>query len=292
MTLHPGDVISYSAGSTRGGPDGFRVVRSDAGPFAGAGPIMKPWLDQCAGRVPMLVQAYPATLGGFAHGVMVDTYLSPRVASRAFQLAARESMPVMLASQPLLAAHMLVMHARQDVPWPRDLLLVTGGYPLPKSLEGMLLAMSEQRGCRMVVIQAYGMAEVDAGCLLAVRRDGSGRPVFRPRGDDVRVALVEGRLQLALPGGTWHDTGDRAESAGTDEFIIHPNPARAHPETLAELESWDDAAWWRRTGYVARRPEWRYQLRPGSAPEAERETPFHAYAAGHDMSWLVKPDWS
>lgn len=96
--LNPGDILSYSAGSTQTGPDGYRIARRGGGDNGGGrnvgllGALAARWPDlQSLAEAPLLfINAYPAYVGDFTQGVQVDTYLSPRTADRALALAARE----------------------------------------------------------------------------------------------------------------------------------------------------------------------------------------------------------
>ena len=95
------DVLSYSAGSTQTGPEGFRKLRARPGLLQAA---MRRWPDltaQLGERTPMFINAYPASIGMSTEGISVDTYLSPRVMSRALQLAAAAAQPVILCGQSL-----------------------------------------------------------------------------------------------------------------------------------------------------------------------------------------------
>ena len=84
MDLRPGDVLSYSAGSTQTGPEGFRkLVPGRRGMLDTAARRWPDLLDFLGDRPVLFINTYPATVGTFGPGITIDTYLSPRVFSRA-----------------------------------------------------------------------------------------------------------------------------------------------------------------------------------------------------------------
>src|SRR5947209_2539678 len=276
--LRPGDVLSYSAGSTRTTPDGYRWVRrSGATPapnmllaVAARWPEM---VERLQDRPPLIINSYPATLGEFAFGIAIDTYLSPRTASRALWLAQQEGLTAVLLGQPLFAAELLFGHRRSGAPWPAEVILTTGGYVMPATLEQALERELAAAGTRLSVIHFYGAAEVDAGCLLA-RRAG-GRLVYYPRGEDVSVSLNGGQVLLARQqeGGIWSEpfeTGDFAvENADGGLELVQAAGTKA---ALARLELWTGDEWLRRTGWLAmKHGEIVVQVRASSRPTAPEE---------------------
>ena len=107
--LRAGDILSYSAGSTQTGPDGFRQINR-AG-LALTGIVKAHWPERLLAfkdRLPLVINAYPAMVAIPSDGVLIDCYMSVKTASRALQLAARENMPVMLLSQPLFLGQLLM----------------------------------------------------------------------------------------------------------------------------------------------------------------------------------------
>jgi len=292
--LRKGDVISFSAGTTGGDPRAFRVVRG--GSVLGAVAARWPHLfAPTEGRLSLLINAYPAPIRAFEAGVLVDTYLSVPTARRALALATAEGMAVILGGQPLLLAEILVRH--RDGNWPEHLLIATGGYPMPASLEAFLLGLCRPRCRSVAVLHLYGVAEVEASCLAAVDRDDRGRLVYHPRGPEIRADIDDGgQLLLSIddpdPRGSVENfpTGDRAARAGGG--LVLSNPARCSPEAEAELASWGIRAWGRRTGYIERGPGgWLYQLREGEAPDGDGEVEFFDFARRTSQSWLSKPRW-
>ena len=295
--LVPGDVLSYSAGSTQTGPDGFRKLtpgrRSMLDAAATRWPELRGWLGE---RPVLFINTYPAAIGTFTPGITVDTYLSPRVFSRAFQLGRAADHPVILLGQPLFLADVLLRHEAGGWPFPETLMIWTGGYVMPRSLEQMIVALLEQHVERSVILQYFGAAEVDAGCLMARERTDEGALIYEPR-DDV-VVEVDGEsllLSLRAPSGDgWlierFATGDLAKAHG-DGWLIR-NPRRLHPDVEAAMESWTVDDWRRRTGYVRREDGkiW-LQLREGVEVRDGHELDHWDFGRRFSFSWLAKPYW-
>lgn len=297
--LQRGDVLSYSAGSTSEGPDGYRIVADADGPRPSAllATLATRWpaIGALLGgpAPPLFVNAYPANVGRFAAGVVVDTYLSPKTGSRALQLAAREGLPVVLMAQPLFAAELLQYHLRAGRPLPRAMLVGVGGYPLVASLERALLGWLA--GCDAHVLQLYGLAEIDSGMLIGQARTAAGEVIYFPR-PDVRIAIADDTLRISRqrPDGGWPapvDTRDRAAWQG--DGVIFPGAAgRADPALLDVLEGWSPDDWIRRTGYLGRTADGIVaQVRQGMPAEAPDELDFWAFGARFGFSWLDKPRW-
>jgi hypothetical protein len=294
--LEPGDVLSYSAGSTQTGPEGFRKVGGRAGVLEAA---LVRWPEIGAalgGRTPMFINAYPATVGTIGGAITVDTYLSPRVMTRALQLGALAEKPVLVAAQPLFLADVLLRHLAAERPLPDTMLLLVGGYVMPQSLERMLVELLEPHLDALLFLHGYGAAEVDAGCMMSRERDAKGRLIYHPR-PDIEVELDAGQLLLTrrAPSGEVvierFATGDSAEALPGGGFALW-NDTRLHPVVRAELESWSVADWRRRTGYVRREDErvW-IQLRDGVEVEAESELDHWDFGRRFGFSWLDKPWW-
>jgi hypothetical protein len=112
--IAPGDVLSYSSGSTNRDPHGFRITQK-GGNLLGLIKMRWPGLVATFGdRMPIVINTYPAHIGSFDFGVTVDSYLSYTTASRALHLASVEKLPVMLLGQSLVpGAPALPAHARR-----------------------------------------------------------------------------------------------------------------------------------------------------------------------------------
>ena len=305
--LRAGDILSYSAGSTQTGPDGFRQINR-AG-LALTGIVKAHWPERLQAfneRLPLVINAYPAMVAIPSDGVLIDCYMSVKTASRALQLAAREGMPAMVLSQPLFLGQMLMHHLEQALPLPDAMIAVVGGYWMPQSLHHALAQRLQAQGVQFSCLQGYGVAEVDAGMLWGADFDDQGRLRFRARGPDIDAQLLHGRLHLALKNADGSlraapfDTGDtaefvaRTEGSGTD-IVISPSAARLATDIRDELSGWTGTDWSRRTGYVARTPQGLVaQLRVGvqaDASSARPELAYYAFAAEHAASWLDKPRW-
>ena len=297
--LQRGDVLSYSSGSTNRGPEGYRDVMSAGAPPRSAilSAIVSRWpalLEVLGGATPALfINAYPATIGRFEAGVVVDTYLSPKTTSRALQLAARESMPVVFMAQPLFAAECLQRYREAGLAWPKVMLLGVGGYPMLRSLEQTLTKWC--RGCELHVLHFYGLAEIDAAMLLGRDRTPSGEVIYFPR-EDVRAEVTEEALKISRRLGDegWSDpvnTGDTASKQG-EGFIFPQAAGRASARCLETLESWGEDEWCRRTGYLGVDDGVTfYQLREGRAALNENELSFWGFGERFGFSWLEKPKW-
>lgn len=293
--LYPGDVLSYSAGSTQTGPDGFRKVRGGGNLLAPAARLFPELMSVLAGPPALLINAYPATTGTYAPGITVDSYMSPRIVSRALQLGAVEQRPVILAAQPLFAADALLRHIAAGFQLPASMLLCVGGYVLPRSLEQLLREELAPRLRALAILQLYGAAEVDAACLIGRDRDADGALLYHPR-PDVEPSLLGEELLLTLraadgaPVIEGFRTGDSARQTPRGWLIW--NDRRLHPEVARELASWSVADWRRRTGYVRRDGEtiW-VQLRAGETPLTAQELEHFEFARRFGFSWLEKPNW-
>lgn len=293
--LAAGDILSYSAGSTQIGPDGFRKVVPRPGMLAAA---LERWPDlgaPLAERAPIYINAYPASTGIVRMAVTVDTYLSPRVLSRALQLAAVTDRPVILAGQSLFLADALLGHVAAGLALPRAVLLGVGGYETPRALEEMIVGLLAPQVPRLAILHGYGAAEVDAGCMVARERDASGRLVYFPR-RDVTPELDGEALLLTLRDGDGRvgverfQTGDCAARSG-DGWVLW-NHRRLHPVVAAAFATWTAEDWRRRTGYVRRVDDtvW-IQLRQGQAPAHAHELDHWEFGRRYGFSWLDKPYW-
>lgn len=289
--LAPGDVLSYSSGSEYRDPYGFRVA-GKGGNLLGL--IQARWPHVIApfrGRMPIVINAYPAFIGAFDFGVTVDSYLSYTTASRALHLAHAEKLPVMLLGQPLFLAHLLNQHIEQGHPVPDAIMLGMGGYPAPRSLEVFFESLGRKAGIAITMIYGYGVAEVDSACLLATKRNAANELVYELRGPDVKVTLEGENLLLSLEGvsPTPFRTGDLGKL--TDEGYVISNPERMHRDVSKILESWTEEDWQRRTGYLHYGMVFRVQLRKGATPKQPFEAEFYEYCKEYGHSWLFKPQW-
>jgi hypothetical protein len=297
VSLKPGDVLSYSSGRQDHGPYGFRIVRKGAGIL---GVLQQRWphvLAPVLGRTPLVLNAYPATLGNLDFGVLCDCYLSQGTASRAIQLAAAENMPLMILGQSCFVADLFYRHLGNGGTLPKNIILGVGGHVTPNSLDKALRELVAPLTETFSIVQGYGVAEVDSSCLLAVDRDAAGKLVYFPR-SDVRVTLNGEKLLLQVLDANGQPTkpepfdgGDSAAAVPGGGYYIW-NDERLHPHVLRILDSWNAKDWSRRTGYMYFGREVRFQLRKGYEPELALEYEFYDYAKRYGQSWLFKPEWS
>lgn len=309
--LAPGDVLSYSAGSTQTGPYGFRKVRPRGNLLSAVAERWPDVLTAIGRRTPMLINGYPAAVGNLAGAINVDTYLSARVMSRALTLAHVQNHPAILVGQPLFVAHALIEHLAAERPLPDTLLVWVGGYALPQSLERALTMLVRPYVDSFIILQFFGTAEVDAGCFMGRERDTDGALVYHAR-TDIHPALDGDELLLSLRDSDGHlvidrfRTGDRARQVG-DGWVIW-NHRRLHPDVHRELASWTLDDWMRRTGYVQRVEapaaaqaanqtsagiwlQLRAGQRPGQRPGRADELEHFEFARRFGFAWLEKPRW-
>lgn len=299
-TLKPGDILSFSSGFQQRGPQGFRVLRQEKGGGL-LGLMQQRWpqlLGPFAGKTPMIINGYPACIGRFDFGVLVDSYLSGSVVSRSLMLAQLEKLPVMFVGQPLFVADALIRHMARGLPLPEDLLLGVGGYVLPRSLEAALRELITPHVRSFNVFQGYGVAEVDAGVLIGVDRTEKGEVIYYRRDDNVWVELQGDRLYLWLRDavtGEWiiqrWETGDYARPEG-DGFVLWPPEGRLSPAVLKILDGWTTEDWKRRTGYLNVGTATRVQLRRNIEKQSPQELDHWDYGKQFGFSWLWKPNWS
>lgn len=264
--LHPSSRIAFSAGTGSLDPYGFRVMEPGVSPLeelARLDPTLLPWLFTCT---PLMINAYPATLDPVPGVCFTDTYLSCPTAVRALRLAALQRAPAILVAQPLLVAEILLRLRAAGGPLPPKLLVATGGYPLPRSL--LRAFAGWMVGVDLRVAELYGIAEVDAACLVSVATEGP--PVWYPRRDIDVLIDDAGGLALGRAGkAAFRSTGDRAWLVGEGLRI---QSGRVGASTAAELEGWGEAEWAGGTGY-------RVSGRWVPRSDASR------------VDWTVKPDW-
>jgi hypothetical protein len=294
--LLPGDVLSYSSGTLNGDPRGFRRVREDRNLLGVCGQRWPVLLEAIGQRAPLVINAYPAYLGRFEFGILVDTYLSPKTTSRALRLAVLEQRTAILIGQPLFVADLLWRYANEGFELPGTLILAVAGYLMPHSLQSAIETLCSERGCRAHVVHFYGAAEVDASCLVAKDRDEAGNLVYHPTGSEVGLSIGGSELVLSLSTGSGETiidrfaTGDSARAEG-EGYVIW-NHDRANPRVVSRLESWGIEEWRRRTGYLVDGASPLHQLREGAEPRGADELAFFEFAGRFGFSWLEKPDWT
>jgi 2-polyprenyl-3-methyl-5-hydroxy-6-metoxy-1,4-benzoquinol methylase len=283
---------SYSAGSTSSDADAFRVVKHDLparlGLLTDRFPGIRSYLDN-----PMIISAYPASLGLDGLGPMVDTFLHPPAFLRALRAAAVENRSAIITSQPLAGAELLLHGLDAADTLPRKILWAVGGYYLPKSLENTIRHAFESRDVTVEVLHCYGAAELAHTCLAAGKRDDAGWPEFQPvlPGLQVSTDAGSGELVLGLPDRS-ERTGDQARQSGESWQIIS-NVRRLDPAVREELESWSMYDWTRRTGHLhAENDTTIFQLRSGIQPTSSNQLSLNDFWQRFGGGWTTKPNWS
>lgn len=329
-----GKILSYSAGSTSRDPYKFRVI-SDTGSANESGPPSKMRrLIETFSELPrffmdhantLVIDGYPAALGGLDSMTRVVTYLHPPTCTRAFELAALEGWRSIFVAQPLAGAHLLLSALEQEIRWPQEVLWATGGYPLPASLENFIREVLADQGCRLSVMQAYGIAELDHTLLAATERDADGRPIYYQIDDELDLSpegtgQVDESVAFASLGyrGKRFPNHDQITAVGST-YRIGGDANRYSDQVLNWLESWQLSDWDQFTGYLTgyrsgdeqcvilqRRHcpsvagsigTIAYRLSETSLGEipdgcAISELNHFKYIERYGMSWLEKPKWN
>ncbi|GMU20326.1 MAG: hypothetical protein AMXMBFR13_04230 [Phycisphaerae bacterium] len=292
-----GTVLSYSAGSANLNPWTYRVVKQAAQDrLLRVLELFPQLIPLLSGETPVVINCYPAAIGAFPSAVFIDTYLRPQNVSRGLLLAHACDAPAVILGQPLPMLHFLIRHRTLELAFPPRLLIVIGGYTCPFSCERAIRQTVEEAGAGCAVLHAYGMAEVDAACLLALRRDEKSRLMYQPAGEQVLAKVINSELFLGIRTGHSHRehlvaTGDRAFWM-PQGLVIEAPPHRLDPVLFGELESWNADQWRRRTGYARWvQGRWWFQLRPGIAVSTADELMFDQIGDANGSLWLDKPSW-
>ncbi len=260
----------------------FAAIRRE---FPRAGELLQPHS--------VCISAYPAALGIRGFDAFIDSYLHPPTVIRGFRLAMLHQRPVVFASQPLAGADLLLQVMRANQQMPRRLLWAVGGYYLPMSLERFLRTELNRFGCQLDILHCYGVAEIGHTCFAAYERTVSGHPIYRQVDASVEASQDHstGRLRLCRAGRCLLTEDNVEGHAGS--WLIRSGASRLHPAIFRRLESWSDAQWSRRTGYLASRDQHlKLQLRDGVQPHTHHEIRLHRFWEQYGGSWLTKPQWN
>lgn len=321
-----GKILSYSAGSTSIDPHKYRVIDSQ-------GAAIK--MQRLVGLFPelirffadptqsLVVDAYPASLGGMESMTRVITYLHPPTCTRALRLAASESLRAIFIAQPLAGADLLLQTLSGEMDWPEEMLWATGGYPLPASLQRSVEEWLAERGCRLSVLQAYGVAELDHTLMASMHRDDDTVPIYHVVDPELECIPDENdstgksrTIDEIRFRGVTHSNSDRLEwidagKPGTG-FRIRGDSSLYEEGVLEWLENWQPIDWENHTGHCTFQGQTiRLQRRHRSfqnvscrkeplSLQAQAKLPdgvqcismdHHEYMARHGMSWLQKPRW-
>jgi hypothetical protein len=296
ISLKAGTALSYSAGRTDLNPYRFRVVGSGDTQFNRiliAFPELNAYVRAAP---PVIINAYPATLGQLPFGIFIDSYLRQENLSRALLFAEAEQVPAIILAQPLPVIEFLTRHIQLSLPLPRSVVFFVGGYAMPASAEAYLLRLCSKVASTASVYHAYGDAEVDFAILVG-KRDRVN-VLFKQVHPSVIVSSDSGKLTLAKSEHVLDNdkSGVRTEDSVeiTDEGIrIVSGYARLAPDVSLLLESWSDDDWRRRTGYLHRASEGAYiiQLRVDELPVDPNELDYFEFCRRFRSGWTEKPKW-
>lgn len=324
-------ILSYSAGSASRDPHGYREI-DEQGSAEKLSRIMTrfPDLAKLLGDFQnvLLINAYPATLGGLGQLPLVDTYLHPPTFVRATTLAALEKRTVLCAAQPLMGAEMLLRASQQSDEFPEHLIWSTGGYPLPQSLERAVRSWLIHRGCDLTVLHCYGIAELDHTLMAAMHRDQEGRLIFHAVQPNLQIDISHQGCHVDSLGlnSRRMRCEDQIDLVG-ETYRIGGDARRFPFDKMARLETWTIDDWTQLTGHVGwtkrgeqlqrrahcdsstppakstalkdtdfpsvlplRHPTERNES-SGAAQNARRIA-FHTFAGRFGMSWQQKPNWT
>ncbi len=294
--LSKGDIISYSSGTTSADYDSYRTIKSNFDPFVSFIKKQVDWWNKPQ-KTPILVNAYPATIINSKDTILVDSYLNQKTASRALAMAAAKERPAILVAQSLFAADIIHYHLQTGQNFPQHMVLITGGYYMPFSLEKFIRNCINRADRKINVFHCYGLAEVEMGCLVADSRDEYGNPRYYERDNLIETKVENGTLRISLknqPGDyvvKEYNTRDKAQII--DDHIILNRYDRICYEVLTILESWDWKEWSRRTGYMKKIGHLNYvfQVRSHGVSEYTGELPYYQFSDLTGNTFLSKPDW-
>ncbi len=292
MRFHP-CYFSYSAGSNSRNPYGYRIVDETTNLRLDQLMELFPSVSQFLKQQPLIVSAYPATLGLTGITALVDTYLHPPTFIRALRLAACENASVLLAAQPLVGAELLLQHCKEKMEVPRHILWAVGGYYFPLSLENFIRKILAGKGCDITFLYSYGVAEIGHTCFAGISRLSCGEPLYQKVATEVTARIKEKELVLEAGNNRSVATGDYAQII-QGGWLIKNNITRLAPAIRDELESWTATDWLRRTGNLQTNPEGKitYQLRERKPKKkSKNEIPYYSFWDESDNYPTSKPCW-
>lgn len=293
-----GSLISYSAGTNQHNAEGFRVIQKNGSYLK---KIIKMLPDLAASLseqpVPVFINCYPAPPPEFPIGIIVETYLSQKITFRALKLAFQANSTVILAGQPLFLADIIVNFLKTGNTLPKNIILATGGYVMPFSLEQFIKNILKNHGNSAIFIHLYGVAEVDSSCLFALKRNSENKLLYQRRGEDVQIQIKNSQLILSL-----FDEGKKAiieefetrdEVIKQDGFYLISNKSRYSEFIENELESWSFDQWHSRTGYLGYSSNIKCQLRKDRDVHSNQDINYYDFMKEFQSGdWLSKPNWS
>jgi hypothetical protein len=289
----PNRQLSFAAGSSSLDPYGYRTLGPESGAriaqLAQVFPSLRRFLNSSA----LIINAYPAALGLGGLAPLVDTYLHPPTFIRSMRLATNELRPVIMVAQPLAGADLLVRLCEYEGELPRQMLWAAGGYFFPASLERFAIDLLRERGCRLTILHAYGVAEIGHSCFAAIERFPTGLPKFLKVATEINRIPASGSSALILENnGRCIDTGDRAQLVD-GHWRIESGAGRMDPSVRETLETWTGDQWRRRTGYLnATTAGITIQVRENASQiGSPSEIGFHKFWHLHGGSMATKPRW-
>ncbi len=290
--LRAGARLSYPAGTRHVEPFGFHAVRPSGDLIARLERRFPGTL--LPGETPFVINACPTPPPDVPSAICIDTYCRIDHVFRALLLGAEAELPTFLFAQPLLAAEALLRHVRSGYVLPPRLTLCLSGYPCPVSLERVLLDLARSLRRDLRLIQLYGVDDIGPALLAATDRTIEGEPIYYPIDDHCEPALDDRRFVFRMTeGGKTQFRKTRDKAVACDGAWLLSNESRFHPVKQWELETWTDADWLRRTGYLAGRGEHlKKQLREGEKPADDSEIEYYDFAREHGADWLHEPDWA
>lgn len=298
--------ISYSAGSSSLDPYAFRFIKSAEDKIftiISAFPQISSFFEKKI----LVINCYPASLGDFSNTLYVNTYLKKENFIRAFSLAEKEGLGVLIQGQPLAVFNFILEYQKLGLDFPKHVLIGLGGYFCPASLEDAFKTIFTKRNSNLIVVHAYGVAEVEYACFAGIRNANS-QIIYKQVSKNIDSKIDrDGFLLLKNKESTgFVETGDRVviEEHGEDSlFHIKPSNKRMFSGICTILESFSYDHWRDFTGYVAYAESKVYlQLRAGLSNSVFKFTKttevenvislnYFDFCSRFNMTWLDKPNW-
>jgi hypothetical protein len=297
-SLNTGNVIILSSGTT-GGPRSWRILQKHKTMISEAKEKYPNIMKDFSPNATLFINAYPAFIPFYGGGDYIDAYVDPDTAKAALKFAFDQNKAAVLIAQPLFALELFMRYEQSGLNFPKRLLVVTGGYPIPSSLLTVLETIAEKNNCLMNWLAGYGLAEIDAGLFFSMEMKDK-EIIYYPR-SDVKVAIVNpdsdgfGKMKISLKNKTENElVKDEAKQMGNG-FIIRAEKTKVNKKNFQILESWTLEDWRRKTGYLyhdLNKKKYIYQLREGLSPNNDQEASFYSYAESiGGFSWNKKPIW-
>lgn len=291
-SLSTGGILSFSARSTD--PLKFRRVCNAESDRLSSLAASFPQLAQfCVGKhPPIVVNHYPAALGPLTSAVVIDTFMRQVNFSRALHLSNILNRACIVLGQPLALGDFILKHLKEKKPLPNQMVLGSGGYTCPKSLEAYICGILQEVFVDHIFLHGYGVAEVEYGVFAGQRSAEDGVIRYRHIAKEIKWKTERNLLYLQKKDeADWFCTNDHAFVEG-DSLIIRNGESRLASVVMKELESWAPAMWRRRTGYLCyNQKKFIFQCREGVSTIGVDECEYFDFCRNTGMSFLNKPDW-